>query len=50
MIEVFVLDMTYDVPAKLLAFHNFLLARFLLAPEVPRLVRVLVLNQPKLAS
>jgi hypothetical protein len=45
MIQVFVLDMTYDVPAKLLAFHNFLLACFLLAPEVPRLVRFLLLNR-----
>jgi hypothetical protein len=45
MIQVFVLDMTYDVPAKLLAFHNFLLSCFLLAPEVPRLVRFLLLNR-----
>jgi hypothetical protein len=45
MIQVFVLDMTYDVPAKLLALHNFLLACFLLAPEVPRLVRFLLLNR-----
>jgi hypothetical protein len=45
MIQVIVLDMTYDVPAKLLAFHNFLLACFLLAPEVPRLVRFLLLNR-----
>jgi hypothetical protein len=45
MIQVFVLDMTYDVPAKLLAFHNLLLACFLLAPEVPRLVRFHLLNR-----
>ena len=45
MILVFMLDMTYDVPAKLLAFHNLLLACFLLAPEVSRLVRFLLLNR-----
>src|SRR5256885_2197912 len=45
MAQVFVLDMTYDVPAKLLALHNFLLSCFLLAPEVPRLVRFLLLNR-----
>src|SRR6478672_4631483 len=39
MIQVFVLDMTYDVPAKRFAFHVILLSCFLLAPNVPRLVR-----------
>ena len=37
-IQVFLLAMTYDVPAKLLAFHLILLSCFLLAPELPRLV------------
>jgi hypothetical protein len=45
MIQVFVLDMTYDVPAKQHAFHLILLSCFLLAPEVPRLVRFLLLNR-----
>jgi hypothetical protein len=45
MIQVFTLNMTYDVPAKLLAFHLILLSCFLLAPDVPRLVRFLLLNQ-----
>jgi hypothetical protein len=45
MIQVFVLDMTYDVPAKLHAFHIMLLTCFLLAPDVPRLVRFLLLNR-----
>jgi len=45
MIQVFTLNMTYDVIAKRLAFHTMLLACFLLAPDVPRLVRVLLLNR-----
>src|SRR6267142_4057106 len=39
-IEVFMLAMTYDVVAKLLAFHLILLCCFLLAPDVPRLIRL----------
>jgi hypothetical protein len=39
-IQVFMLAMTYDVPAKLLAFHLILLSCFLLAPDVARLVRL----------
>jgi hypothetical protein len=45
MIQVFTLNMTYDVPAKLLAFHTMLLACVLLAPDVPRLVRFLLLRR-----
>jgi hypothetical protein len=45
MIQVFMLNMTYDVPVKLFAFHLILLAWFLLAPELPRLVNVLFLNR-----
>jgi hypothetical protein len=41
MIQVFMLNMTYDVPVKLFAFHLILLACFLLAPDLPRLARVL---------
>ncbi|HEY6347946.1 MAG TPA: DoxX family protein [Candidatus Angelobacter sp.] len=33
MIQVFTLNMTYDVPVKLLSFHLLVLALFLLAPE-----------------
>jgi hypothetical protein len=40
-ILVFMLAMTYDVVAKLFAFHLILLCCFLLAPNVPRLVRFL---------
>jgi hypothetical protein len=45
MMQVFMLDMTYDVIAKRLAFHTMLLACFLLAPDVPRLVRFLLLRR-----
>ena len=45
MILAFMLAMTYDVVAKLLAFHLILLCCFLLAPDVPRLVRFLLLNR-----
>lgn len=37
MIQVFMLNMTYDVPVKLLSFHLLLMALFLLAPEFERL-------------
>ncbi len=50
MIQVFTLNMTYDVPAKLLAFHTMLLSCFLLAPDVPRLVRFLLLNRATVPS
>jgi hypothetical protein len=45
MIQVFMLNMTYDVPVKLFAFHLILLACFLLAPDLPRLVSVLFMNR-----
>jgi hypothetical protein len=44
--EIFVLNMSYDVPVKLLAFHLILLSLFLLAPDARRLANVLVLNRP----
>jgi len=50
MIQVFMLNMTYDVPVKLFAFHLILLACFLLAPDLPRLVNVLFLNRATVAS
>lgn len=37
MIQVFTLNMTYDVPVKLLSFHLILLSLFLLAPEGRRI-------------
>ncbi len=45
MIEVFMLNMAYDVPLKVFTFHLLLLSCFLLAPDVPRLVRFLLLRR-----
>jgi len=45
MIQVFMLNMTYDVPVKLFAFHLILLATFLLAPEFWRLADFFVRNR-----
>lgn len=38
MIQVFLLNMTYDVPVKLFSFHLILFSLFLLAPEAKRLM------------
>jgi hypothetical protein len=45
MIQVFMLAMTYDVIAKLLAIHLILLCCFLLVPDVLRLFRFLLLHR-----
>jgi hypothetical protein len=45
MIQVFMLNMTYDVPVKLFSFHLILLALFLLTPDLPSLVNVFFLNR-----
>ena len=45
MIQVFMLNMTYDVPVKLFSFHLVLLALLLLAPDLPRLVNVFFGNR-----
>jgi len=37
-VQIFMLNMTYDVPVKLFSFHLILLSLFLLAPDAPRLV------------
>jgi uncharacterized membrane protein YphA (DoxX/SURF4 family) len=37
MIQVFMLNMTYDIPVKLFSFHLVLMSLFLLAPELSRL-------------
>ena len=44
-VEVFTLNMTYDVPVKLLSFHLIPMALFLLAPDAKRLWKLLVRNQ-----
>jgi hypothetical protein len=45
-IQVFILNMTYDVPVKLFSFHLILMSLFLLAPDARRLLNALVLNRP----
>ena len=45
MTQVFMLNMTYDVPVKLLSFHLILLSLYLLAPEVKRLMNFFFLNR-----
>jgi uncharacterized membrane protein YphA (DoxX/SURF4 family) len=42
---VFLLNMTYDVPVKLLSFHLILIALFLLAPDFRRLFNFFFLNR-----
>ncbi len=46
MIQVFMLNMTYDVPVKLFSFHLILLSLFLLAPDIKRLMNFFILNRP----
>jgi uncharacterized membrane protein YphA (DoxX/SURF4 family) len=46
MTQVFMLNMTYDVPVKLLSFHLILLSLFLLAPDVRRLANLFFLDRP----
>jgi hypothetical protein len=41
-IEIFTLNMTYDVPVKLFSFHLILMAVFLVAPDVRRLIGVVL--------
>ena len=51
MTQVFVLNMTYDVPVKLLSFHLILLTAILLAPDVRRLAGFFLLDRaPALSS
>lgn len=50
MTQVFVLNMTYDVPVKLFSFHLLLMALFLLAPEIKRLVDFFFRNRAVPAS
>ncbi|MFI9510117.1 DoxX family protein [Nocardia sp. NPDC052566] len=43
--QVFVLNMTFDVPVKILAFHLMVLSMVLLAPQARRLANFLVLER-----
>lgn len=43
--QIFLLNMTYDVPVKILSFHLVLISALLLAPNARRLVGVVVLGR-----
>jgi hypothetical protein len=44
--QIFILNMTYDVPVKLLSFHLILMALFLAAPEFSRIARFFFGSRP----
>jgi hypothetical protein len=44
-VQIFTLNMTYDIPVKLFAFHLILIGLVLLAPEMRRLANVVILNR-----
>ncbi len=44
--QIFVLNMTYDVPVKQFSFHLMLMALLILAPDVKRLGNFFFLNRP----
>ena len=46
MTQVFMLNMTYDVPVKLFSFHLILRSLFLLAPDIRRLLDLFFFNRP----
>jgi uncharacterized membrane protein YphA (DoxX/SURF4 family) len=46
LLNIFVLNLCYDVPVKLYSLNLLLMAIFLLAPDLRRLFGVLVLNRP----
>lgn len=44
--HVFVLNIFYDVPVKLLSFHLLFMSLFLIAPDAKRLANLFLLNKP----
>lgn len=46
MTNVFLLNMSYDVPVKLFSFNLLLMSCFLLLPDLGRLANVFILNRP----
>jgi hypothetical protein len=44
-VQIFLLNMTYDVPVKLFSFHLILMSVTLIAPDAKRLVNVLLLDR-----
>ena len=49
-VQVFTLNMSYDIPVKLFSFHLILMSLFLLAPDIPRLASFFFLNRATAAS
>jgi hypothetical protein len=45
-VQIFTLNMTYDVPVKLFSLHLILMSVFLMAPEIPRLMKALLPRIP----
>ena len=50
MTQIFMLNMTYDVPVKLLSFHLILLSVVLLGPDLSRLVKFFISSGPTEAA
>ena len=50
MAQVFLLNLSYDVPVKILSSHLLLLSMFLLAPQARRLADLLILQRPAQAA
>lgn len=46
LVQVFALNMAFDIGLKLISFHLIVLALFLMAPDAGRLVNLFVLNRP----
>lgn len=44
-VQIFTLNMTYDVPVKLFSFHLILMSLVLIAPEASRIANVVVFNR-----
>ncbi len=50
MVQVFMLNMTYDVPVKLLSFHLILMSLLLLAPDFERLANLFIRDRAAATS
>src|SRR6185436_14220187 len=46
-VQIFTLNMTYDVPVKLFSFHLILMCLVLLAPHARRLLRTILVSSPR---
>lgn len=44
-VQIFTLNMTYDVPVKLFSFHLILMSLLLIAPDARRIANVLIFNR-----